>query len=78
MGKKSGGYVPITEHAPRAAEALRKAVDGELLQAYRTPINDVLRELAYQTSRAEEMERKYLAAKRRLDRLFSKQFMESA
>lgn len=44
MGKKCGGYVPITEHAPRAAEALRKAVDGELLQAYRTPINDVLRE----------------------------------
>jgi len=55
MGKKCGGYVPITEHAPRAAEALRKAVDGELLQAYRTPINDVLRELAYQTARANDL-----------------------
>ena len=68
MGKKCGGYVPITEHAPRAAEALRKAVDGELLQAYRTPINDVLRELAYQTARANDLAERLDKAYRKLER----------
>ena len=68
MGKKCGGYVPITEHAPRAAEALRKAVDGELLQAYRTPINDVLRELAYQTARANDLAERLDKAYRQLER----------
>ena len=68
MGKKCGGYVPITEHAPRAAEALRKAVDGELLQAYRTPINDVLRELAYQTARANDLAERLDKAYRKFER----------